>query len=279
MSSALAEPIELPAPEALARILSERLPAFRETAWTATTGSTNADLLARARGGVGGKPWLLGAHLQESGRGRAGRAWKNSVGAALMVSFAFDVHLPAASLPALSPLAGLAAGEALRALAGPAADALRVKWPNDVQWGEAKLAGLLVESLRNPGGAGASHTVVVGMGLNLRDADALSRALQRPIADWRSVAAATGAAAGAADIVCAVANRLHETLRELQAGGFEGFIERYRQIDALAGRAVNVIDQGQVVRQGIAQGIDAQGRLLVDGQPVMLGEISVRAQS
>jgi BirA family biotin operon repressor/biotin-[acetyl-CoA-carboxylase] ligase len=71
-------PIDLPAPETLARELGSRLPAFQDIAWTRSTGSTNADLLARARSGAtAGKPWLLGTHLQETGRGRAGRPWQN----------------------------------------------------------------------------------------------------------------------------------------------------------------------------------------------------------
>ena len=99
-------PIDLPAPEILARTLGDRLPAFQDIAWTASTGSTNADLLARARSGAGpGKPWLLGTHLQETGRGRAGRPWQNRSGSTLMFSCAFDVHLPAMQLAALSPLA------------------------------------------------------------------------------------------------------------------------------------------------------------------------------
>ena len=57
-------PIDLPAPETLARTLADRLPAFQDIAWTRSTGSTNADLLARARSGAGaGKPWLLGTDL------------------------------------------------------------------------------------------------------------------------------------------------------------------------------------------------------------------------
>ena len=32
-----------------------------------------------------------------------------------------------------------------------------MKWPNDVQWGDAKLAGVLVETTRNPGGADAGY--------------------------------------------------------------------------------------------------------------------------
>ncbi|HAP28430.1 MAG TPA: biotin--[acetyl-CoA-carboxylase] ligase, partial [Achromobacter sp.] len=58
-------PIDLPAPQVLARTLAERLPAFQDVTWTGSTGSTNADLLTRARSGAGsGKPWLLGTHQQ-----------------------------------------------------------------------------------------------------------------------------------------------------------------------------------------------------------------------
>ena len=72
--SAQVRPTDLPAPDDLARLLGSRLPAFQDVAWTASTGSTNADLLARARTGSGaGKPWLLGQvmHWFATGERRA----------------------------------------------------------------------------------------------------------------------------------------------------------------------------------------------------------------
>ncbi|ARP96971.1 biotin--[acetyl-CoA-carboxylase] ligase [Bordetella genomosp. 13] len=281
----LAFSADLPAPEILASALSDRLAAFRRIDWTAVTGSTNADLLARARAAAPGqKPWLLGAHQQESGRGRAGRPWKNRAGATLMFSCAFDVHLPVASLAALSPLAGMAACEGLRVLAGPGASRLGVKWPNDVQWREAKLAGVLVESVRNAGRPETGHTVVVGVGVNLRDAAELSLALQRPVADWTQVAAQSGApGAEPADLVCAIASALHAAIGQAQELIADGFAARYARVDALAGRAVNVLDQGSVVHSGVAQGIDEQGRLRVATSsgtlPITVGEISIRQQA
>jgi BirA family biotin operon repressor/biotin-[acetyl-CoA-carboxylase] ligase len=282
MSSLSTPSLALPAPPTLAHLLADWLPAFGQVGWKAETGSTNADLLAQARERPEGKPWLLGAHLQTQGRGRVGRSWQSPSGAALMVSFAFDVRLLAADLPALSPLTGLAACESLRALIGEdRAGSLTVKWPNDLQWGQAKLAGLLVESLRNPSGLVAGHTVVVGIGLNLRDADTLSLALERPIADWSQIGAP--ADVGVAEIVRALANGFHQALLDVQRDGFGAFVQRYAQVDALAGQAVNVIDQGRILQQGIAQGLDAQGRLLLrtDGgvQPIIVGEVSVRPQS
>ena len=275
-----ARPIDLPAPEALVRELSARLDGFQDIAWPASTGSTNADLLARARHCTG--PCLLGTHQQASGRGRAGRPWKNRVGATLMFSCAFPVRLPPMQLPALSPLAGLAAGEALRRLANNA-DPLRVKWPNDLQWHDAKLAGILVESTRNLA-MPDTYTIVIGMGVNLTDAGQLSQALSRSVADWTTIMQETGSpAVSVADIVCASANAWHQAVRELETSGFAPFRPRFSAVDALAGHEINVIDQGTVLFSGIAQGLDEYGRLNVETAkglvPVSVGEISIRPRA
>jgi BirA family biotin operon repressor/biotin-[acetyl-CoA-carboxylase] ligase len=277
-------PIDLPAPEALARELGSRLPVFQDIAWTDDTGSTNADLLTRARSGAGaGKPWLLGTHLQNAGRGRAGRPWQNQSGATLMFSCAYDVRLPAAQLPALSPLAGVAACEALRAVAGPRARGLCMKWPNDVQWHDAKLAGVLVETTRNPGGREAGYTVVIGMGINLTDAGELSRALGREVADWTQVQAESDRLASAADLVCASATAWLEAVQTLEREGFAAFRQRFNQVDALAGRPVNVLEKGDILLSGTACGVDEHGRLLVQtpegATPISIGEISIRRQA
>lgn len=277
-------PIDLPAPEALVRELACRLPAFQDITWTASTGSTNADLLARARAGAPArKPWLLGTHLQETGRGRAGRPWQNRSGSTLMFSCAFDVHLPAAQLPALSPLAGVAGCEALRAVAGPEAHGLCMKWPNDVQWHDAKLAGVLVETTRNPGGRDAGYTVVIGMGVNLRDAEQLTQTLGREVADWQQVEGHAGRTATAADLVSASATAWHDAVQTLEREGFAAFRQRFDQVDALAGRQVNVLDKGDILLSGPACGVDEHGRLLVqtpDGAtPISVGEISIRRQA
>ena len=279
---------DLPDPDAMAAALRARLPAFGDVAWTLRTGSTNADLLARARHArdAGPRPWLLGAHLQEAGRGRAGRPWQNRIGAALMVSCAFDIQMAAARLPAISPAGGIAACEALRALAGPAGNGIRMKWPNDVQLGPAKLAGVLVETIRRPDSPPDHYVVVLGMGLNLADADTLSQQLGRDIADWSQAAAGLPSSQRPAPEVIAaeVAQAWHEAVQTLASRGFDDFVARHAALDALAERAVNVVDNGRVVLDGRAQGIDLHGRLQVltaQGMtvPVSVGEISVRARS
>ena len=139
------------APDQMMVALQAVLPHFKQIEWYEHTASTNADLLTKARTSELrlARPWLLGSHLQDHGRGRAGRRWQNRSGANLMFSCAFDVFVSAQQLPALSPLAGVAACEALRGLVRPEhRHHLTMKWPNDVQWQFAKLAGILVEVTR-----------------------------------------------------------------------------------------------------------------------------------
>lgn len=279
----------MPSPEEMTRTLRAALPCFAQVAWVAKTGSTNGDLLVRARDPMGPmtRPWLLGCHLQTQGRGRAGRSWQNLTGGNLMFSCAFDVFLPARQLPTLAPLIGLVSCETLRSKIGPTERAhLTMKWPNDLQWKQAKLAGILIESTRS-GTAQATdhHLIIIGMGLNLRDAQTLSTSLERRIADWAGIAAhdPQAAATTPADLVACVAMAWFQALNRATAHGFEDLPDRYAQVDGLSGQILDVLDDGRLLRTGAACGIDPEGRLLLRNasglHQISMGEISVRVRS
>lgn len=279
----------LPSPDQLVREVAAALPHFRQVQWVEKTESTNADLLnmARADRGPQARPWLLGAHLQERGRGRAGRSWQNRMGANLMFSCAFDVFLPPRQLPTLSPLAGLAACEALRELVLPEHRLhMSMKWPNDVQWKFAKLAGILVEVTR----AGTSrltpdhYVAIIGMGVNLDDARALSLSLDRQISDWSEITRNDTHAATVtpAQIVARIAQAWYTSLNDVTAYGFASLPARYAKVDALAGQHVNVLDDGRILQAGIACGVNEFGELVLRTHekeiPISIGEVSVRPQ-
>ena len=122
-------------------------------------GSTNADLIADADAVEG--DWLV-ALAQESGRGRQGRAWVsapgNFCGSTLVVLRQNDPPAPTLSLAA-----GLALVEAIDA-ALPA-QALMLKWPNDLMLLGRKVAGILLER--------SGDRVAVGFGVNLASAPPL----------------------------------------------------------------------------------------------------------
>ena len=276
-----------PEPAELASTLHACLPEFGRIGWEQTTGSTNADLMRQLRGsGAGGStPWLLGAHLQTAGRGRVGRVWENQVGDALMFSCAFIANIPLPTLPGLSPALGVAACEALRGLlrdpASGGAQRLVLKWPNDIQFDDAKLAGILVETAFQSGTPGV--TVVAGIGLNLRGAGRLARSLGRAVADWDSVPKPGPFNPSAADIVAAIARAWVGAVGDYAQAGYAVFQRRFDRLDALAGACVEVIDQGRTVQGGIACGTDPEGRLLLSTPqgrfPVLVGDVSVRPQS
>src|SRR5215469_9764608 len=122
----------------------------------AETGSTNEDLLRRARDGAP-EGAVLVAEAQTSGRGRQGRSWQSQPGAALTFSLLVrPVTVPQSAMGWLPLLTGVATATAVRRVTGLQAG---LKWPNDVLIGDGKLAGILAEQ-----SAGA---VIVGTGLNV----------------------------------------------------------------------------------------------------------------
>lgn len=128
-------------------------------------GSTMAEAAAWAAEGAPHGALVVAEH-QTAGRGRHGRRWTDAPGSSLMLSL---VLRPAVLTPALptdrlglvSLAAGLAVCEAIEAVA-PALSP-RLKWPNDVLLGRAKLAGVISEVTWTAG----VPTVVLGVGINV----------------------------------------------------------------------------------------------------------------
>lgn len=278
---------DLPTPSLLAQQLQPALPQFKQVEWLERTASTNAYLLHEARTNERrlARPWLLGAHLQDEGRGRAGRTWQNRVGANLMFSCAFDTFVPLRLLPSLSPMAGITACEALRNLLKPEQRRhLTMKWPNDLLWKGGKLAGILVESTRaGTARQSADHYVaIMGIGINLHDARALSQSLNRQVSDWAQISACDTQAARTPlyAVVAAIAQAWFDAMNTLISDGFGTFPDRHAAVDALAGRHVNILDEGRILNAGIVCGINQLGQLRLrtpEGETaITVGDVSVR---
>jgi BirA family biotin operon repressor/biotin-[acetyl-CoA-carboxylase] ligase len=111
-------------------------------------GSTNREAFALAESGVAGPLWVM-ARRQSAGRGRADRQWVSAPGN-LHASLLIELDCPPTAVPQLSLLAGVATFDAIRRAAAadgaPVPAGLRLKWPNDVLIGQAKCAGILVET-------------------------------------------------------------------------------------------------------------------------------------
>ena len=218
------------------------------------TGSTNADLLAEARAGAA-EGLVLAAEAQSAARGRLGRVWLSPPGSALTFSVLLRPRgVPPARLGWLPLLAGVAITAALAGAAGLDA---RLKWPNDVLAGRAKLAGVLAEA-----GGGA---VVVGAGLNV-----YQRRAELPVPTATSLRLEAPAAAGPAareHLLAAVLRDFAARYRAWQdwAGDADGCGLRpeYLRRSATVGQRVTVTLPGGGSVSGTAAGVDPDGRLAV----------------
>ena len=124
------------------------------------TDSTNSDALVAARSGEPhGSVYF--ADEQLAGRGRGDHAWHSAVGDGLYLSVLLRPQIPALRLAMLPLAAGLAAAEAIRAVAGLTVD---LRWPNDLLLGTRKVGGILVESKSLASGG---VFAVVGIGINV----------------------------------------------------------------------------------------------------------------
>jgi len=158
---------------------------------TSTLDSAHALATAGASAGT-----LVLAEHQTAGRGRGGRSWTSAPGAGIWLAI---VERPrdAGALEVLSLRVGLRVARALdRWTDSP----VRLKWPNDLYVGAAKLAGILVEARWRDE---QLEWAAIGLGVNLLPPEGLAGAALKPntsrvhvlaeiIPAIRSAAAATG---------------------------------------------------------------------------------------
>ncbi|RFD25245.1 biotin--[acetyl-CoA-carboxylase] ligase [Mycobacterium uberis] len=136
---------------------------WRQLDVVAQTGSTNADLLARAASGVDIDGAVLIAEHQTAGRGRHGRGWLASPRVQITMSIGVGVaDIPVATWGWLSLATGVAVVDTVTPMIDTTGVNAGLKWPNDVLVGGGKLAGILAEVAR--------PVIVVGVGLNVTQA-------------------------------------------------------------------------------------------------------------
>ena len=251
------------------------------------TGSTNADLLARASSLEA--PLLLVARNQTAGRGRAGRSWLSSSEGSLTFSLAWRFDGGVNRLAGLPLAVGVALAETLDRLGVQVA----LKWPNDVLRDGAKLAGILIETrnetrnettneTRNgtqtaqtaPGGA---VWAVIGIGLNLIMPDELEAQIGRSVASLPWLARMDRN-----ELLAALLDGLAGALHEFERAGFAAFAARWNLRHAWQGETVTILDRGAVLHEGVAAGVDDAGRLLLDTAEgriaVLAGDVSLRVK-
>ena len=232
---------------------------WRDVEVVGSTGSTNADLLDRARRGEP-EGTVLATEHQQAGRGRLGRTWITPPRAALTFSLLVRPGVPPARRGWLPLLTGVAVASAVTAVTGIRA---RLKWPNDVLAGEAKLAGILAEA--------AGDAIVVGIGLNVSTEPAeLSRLPAGPgpgALPATSLRAAGATALNREKLLLAILTGFERWYQAWRRAGGDpdrsGLRPEYVSRSATIGRTVRAELPGGQALSGPAAGVDSDGRLLV----------------
>ena len=212
------------------------------------TGSTNADLLARAAAGEDVDGAVLIAESQTAGRGRHGRSWSTPPRSQVALSVGVGVGaVPSEAWGWLPLLTGVAVVDALAEVTGLKAG---LKWPNDVLVGTGKLAGILAEV------AAPEPVVVVGLGLNVTEApDRVATSLSM-----------LGATADRMDVADAVLRHAWRTglLLHDQNGADATLAADYRSRSVTIGNRVRASLPGDRAVEGVAADVDELGRLRID---------------
>ncbi|WP_306186186.1 biotin--[acetyl-CoA-carboxylase] ligase [Streptomyces sp. MK5] len=236
------------------------------------TGSTNADLVARAEAGKAGEGAVLVAEEQTAGRGRLDRRWTAPARSGLFFSVLLrPTDVPVARWGWLPLLTGVAVATGLARAAGVD---MALKWPNDllvtVGDEERKAGGILAERAGDGG-------VVIGVGVNVT-----LRADELPVPQAGSLALAGAVSTDRDPLLRGVLRSLEDWYGRWRAAGGDpvdsGLQEAYAAGCATLGRRVRAELPGERSLVGEAVALDGDGRLVLateDGvqEPVGAGDI------
>jgi len=201
---------------------------------------------------------VIRALEQTGGRGRLGRAWTSPPGNVYATAI-LRPTVPTVRASELSLVAAVAVADTVSGCAGP----VRLKWPNDVLLGGAKVAGVLLEAMT----AGTTlSAILVGIGINVAS---------RPELPDRATARIEGADADTVfgHLLSALAARLDEWERN----GLEAIRAAWLERGPALGSQLTV-GQGGEQLHGAFAGLEAGGALrleLADGslRRIASGEI------
>jgi BirA family biotin operon repressor/biotin-[acetyl-CoA-carboxylase] ligase len=217
------------------------------------------DALALAQAGCASGSAVM-AGFQEKGRGRVpGRTWVSPPWQSMLATVVIrhrDISFPIHELPLR---AGVAAARGVEEAAGIP---IRIKWPNDLIWQGRKLAGILCES--------RGDAALVGIGVNCIQSS-FPGGLAMPAC---SILQASGRSIAPRALLPVILRHLRDVM---DGPGWR--IELGERLYARGTRViVDLLGSGRV-REGVLQGVDDQGRIVLvqdTGERVAIAQGEIR---
>ncbi len=236
---------------------------------------SSTNVVLRQLAAAGARPGVVVlAESQHAGRGRLGQVWFSPPGVNLYASILFRPRLAPSAVPVFTFIASLALSETIWAEGLPAG----IKWPNDIVFGDRKVAGTLGTCTMR---RGCVDALILGAGVNLNVTDdELRRALGPRAETATSLREATGRTIDRNAFAARLLNLVEKWFTLYCDRGPAIVLEAWRDRDVLTGRRVEVHARTSI-HTGRAAGVDDEGRLQVEDEAggcrrVVAGEILIR---
>ena len=200
---------------------------------------------------------VITAEYQSAGRGRLDRKFDAEKSSALLFSFYLEPEVKVEIFGYLTLLIGASVTSTINKITKT--NNFKCKWPNDILFGDLKVAGLLAEKTESG--------VIVGVGMNIStEKDEL------PVSHATSVFLATDALINRNTLLAQILNNLEQDLLSWQGG--KDLTSKYRELSATIGKQVRVeMPDGSQI-EGAAVDIDETGSLRLDnGERITVGDV------
>lgn len=226
-----------------------------------TTGSTNSD--AKNTESVPDKSVFL-ADSQTAGRGRLGRNWESPEGCGIWMSIYLIPKMDIRNVAQVTLIAGMAVSNVI--------SGTQIKWPNDVLFGEKKVAGILTELAFTKE---KEPCVIVGIGINVNNEDFPDDLKDKAT----SLYIETGKKTEREMLINEILNQFFLLYELFEEKGFSVLKDKYEKRCVTLGKDVYIMNDGKKI-SAKAVGINEKGELLaeINGEikAVNSCEVSVR---
>jgi BirA family transcriptional regulator, biotin operon repressor / biotin---[acetyl-CoA-carboxylase] ligase len=240
----------------------------KEIVHLAETASTNTLAMDLAHKGAADGTVVI-AEAQTGGKGRLGRSWESPRGN-LYLSVILRPAVPVHKAPLITLMGAVAVAAAIR---GEAKVPAGIKWPNDILVGGKKVAGLLTEMSAEPD---RIRHIVLGIGVNMNmDPRELPPDVRRTATTLAAEADARMDRTAFTKVLLAGLDHWYHRFLKNEAE----VLEAWKELNVTLGSRVAVSGAGAAL-EGVASGIDAEGRLILkldDGtlRQVSAGDVTI----
>lgn len=203
------------------------------------------------------------AETQTVGKGRLGRTWTSPRGN-LYVSVILRPSVPISKAPLITLMGAVAIASGVRRHCGVPAG---IKWPNDILLHGKKVSGLLTEMSAEPD---RIRHIVLGIGVNVNmDTKALQPDVRRMST---TLAAATGRPLDRTSLLRTLLAELDLWYHRFLKGDGE-VLTAWNKLNVTLGHRV-AVSGGSATLEGLAHGVDAEGRLILKLDDGMLRQVA-----